>query len=368
MSSISVHLEVPKRIEMGLESGTMERVGGVVRNSGNKRIVAWLREGGKIGQAAEPAAGLLERVMSLSGSRYASLGKVVSGAFPLLSIAMAGYTLLEHIEGIRAHEAEIEHIFDRVTVEFQRDREVDLFATLDYAENVFATGSDELKREAVAFVAYALAVSRSQLVKDLEGQLGAETSEKQLARTLSYQVLAMKVCAMSVRVRLEVGEEEAAIDWLSKCVTGHKKLARNFVRKWIGNRPALYFHESVSDEHLERFLDIERWLHERRDVLKEVIFQNRKYFWNDKAIEALYTRSGLNTVLMEEPFYLVSLPHAEILIENFQRLQGFELELKSLRSSFKEWEAFNSSLIDNHDGYVMLVSDEQSAGTNESSS
>ncbi len=368
MSSITVHLEVPKRIETGLASGSMERVGGVIRYSGNKRIVAWLREGGKIGQVTESSVGLLDDVIRLSGNQPATLGKLLAGAIPILGVAMAGYALLEHIQGIRAHEAEIERIYDRVSEEFQRDREVSLHAALDYAENTFLVNSDEYKRQAVAEVNYDLAVARGQLIEDLDKLLSAEVNAANMDLAMNYQVLAMRVCAMGTRLRLEIGEDEAAIDWLSKCVNGHKSRARSFVKRWIGNRTAIYFHESVSDEHLDRYLNIERWLRERRDVLREVIFQNRKYFWNDTATEALYTRSGLNTVLTEEPFYLESLPNAEVLIENFQRLQGYELELKSMRSPFKEWEALNSALIDNHDGYVMLVSDEHSEVTNESSS
>lgn len=368
MSSITVHLKVPEQIENGLVSGSMERVGGVIRNSGNKQIVAWLREGGKFGQAAESSAGLLDDVIRLSGYQQATLGKLLAGAIPILGVAMAGYALLEHIEGIRVHEAEIERIYNRVSEEFQRDREVSLLAALDYAENTFLVNNDEYKRQAVAEVNYDLAVARGQLIEDIDKLLSAETNAANMNLAMNYQILAMRVCAMGTRLRLEIGEDEAAIDWLSKCVSGHKSRARSFVKRWIGSRTAIYFHESVSDEHLDRYLNIERWLREKQDVLREVIFQNRKYFWNDNATEALYTRSGLKTVLNDEPFYVESLSNAEVLIENFQRLQGYELELKSIRSPFKEWEALNSALIEKHDGYVMLVSDEQSEVANEASS
>ncbi len=367
MSSITVHLEVPKHVENGLASGKMERVGGVIRYSDNKRIVAWLREGGKIGQVTESSAGLLDDVIRLSGNQQATLGKLLAGAIPILGVAMAGYALLEHIEGIRAHEAEIERIYDRVSEEFQRDREVSLLAALDYAENTFLVNNEEYKRQAVAEVNYDLAVARGQLIEDLDKLLSAEMNAANMDLAMNYQVLAMRVCAMGTRLRLEIGEDEAAIDWLSKCVSGHKSRARSFVKRWIGSRTALFFHESVNDEYLERYLDIERWLRERQDVLKEVISENRRDFWKDEAVSALYTR-GINRRLEENPYYVKSLDRAEILIENFQRLQGYELELKSMRSPFKEWEALNSALIEKHDGYVMLVSDEQSEVANESSS
>ena len=165
---------------------------------------------------------------------------------------MAGFSLFEHIAGIRAHEAELERIYDRVSEEFQRDREVELFAALDYAENTFIVKSDAFKHEAVARAAYELAVARSQLNRDLDELLMAEMNPDNINLAMSYQILSMKVCAMSVRLRLEIGEDAAATNWLSQCVGEHKIHARHFVIKWLGNQPALFFHESVSDENFER--------------------------------------------------------------------------------------------------------------------
>ena len=48
MPQIEVMLEVAPQIALGLASGRLERVGGVVREAGSKQIVMWLREGGQI--------------------------------------------------------------------------------------------------------------------------------------------------------------------------------------------------------------------------------------------------------------------------------------------------------------------------------
>lgn len=355
MTAITVHLEAPTFIEAGLRSGEMERVGGVIRYSENKRIVAWLREGGKIGQTAESAAGLLEQVVTHSGAQSSTLARLIVGAVPILHLAMAGYSLAEHIIGIRAHEAEIERIYDRVSEEFQRDREVELLAVLEHAENSFLVTSEEYKHEAVAEITYELAVARGQLIRDLDNLFSAEINPANIELATQYQVLAMKVCAMGVRLRLEIGEDEAAIDWLSKCVPGHRTRARSFIQKWIGRRRALYFHESVDDEYFDRYIDIERWLRGKRDVLKDVIHDNRHDFWESEAIGDLYS-GGLNRQLLEEPLHHKSFHEAEILIENFQRLQGFELELNSMCYPFKQWEKFGSEEYSSQSGYVMLVS------------
>ena len=357
-SYVAVYLEVPEFIETGLTDGTMERVAGVFRYSDDKQVIAWLRQGGQVGQVAESTAGLLEHITRLSGGANLALGRLLASVTPFLNISMAGFSLIEHIAGIRAHEAELERIYDRVSEEFQRDRRLELLAALDYAENTFLVNSDEYKWAAVAEVNSDLAVARKQLIEDLEILLSAEIRPENMELAMNYQVLAMRVCALGTRLRLEIGENEAAIDWLSKCVSEQENHTRSFVNRWLGDSPALYFHESVSDEYLERYLDIERWLREKPDILMDVIKAYRGSFWNDEAIDILYTRRGINSVLVESPFYLQALPRAEILIENFQRLQGLELELKSMCFPFEEWESYQSSTIDNHDDYVMLVNDD----------
>ena len=43
--NLDVTFDVPKYIVKGLLSGKYERVGGVVREIGSKKIVTWLRDG-----------------------------------------------------------------------------------------------------------------------------------------------------------------------------------------------------------------------------------------------------------------------------------------------------------------------------------
>jgi len=47
MKAIDVTFDIPPNLAMGLVSGKLERVGGVVRDSTTKQVKAWLRETGK---------------------------------------------------------------------------------------------------------------------------------------------------------------------------------------------------------------------------------------------------------------------------------------------------------------------------------
>ncbi len=369
--NITTYFEVPEFIATGLTDGSMERVGGVIRYSDDLQTIAWLRQGGQMGQVAESTAGLLEHVTRLSGSGHLALGQFLASVTPFLNISMAGFSLIEHITGIRAHEEELERIYDRVSEEFQRNREVELLAALSFAENSFTARSTAYKHEAVVHVSYELTIARAQLMRDLAELLRAEMNNENSRLAMTYQILAMKVCALSARLRLEIGEDDAALDGLSQCVAEHEDYVERFVRKWLGNRRALYFHESVDDQYFESYLSIERWLRGQRDVLPDIVRAYRRGFWDDTVTEALYTRIGLNKVLVENPFYQDSLPNSEILIENYQRLVGFEQELQSMCvPTFSEWEAFEGDegvAISDHDGFVMLVNQALIDGDRENS-
>ena len=167
----------------------------------------------------------------------------------------------------------------------------------------------------------------------------------------------MRICALGTRLRLEIGAGKAADQRLAECVKDYRSFAKRFVRKWLGNRTAFFFHESVEKEYLERYLALESWLRERRDVVLAVLHEKRRDFWNSDAIRNLYT-GGRNSQLIEPPHYVKLLESAEVLVENFQRLAGYEQELRSAsRWSFAEREEAESALLATCEGagYVMLV-------------
>ena len=74
MTPLNVVFDLPAVLANGLQSGALERVGGVIRESNSKQVVAWLREGGSgalndltlpklpMGQAAQLVAPMLSAV------------------------------------------------------------------------------------------------------------------------------------------------------------------------------------------------------------------------------------------------------------------------------------------------------------------
>ena len=359
MSSITVQLEVPESIERGLNSGSLERVGGVIRQSDNKRIVAWLREGGRM--AGGPSkSGLLSNVIRAGGLPGAAALAMLDGPLPVLDIAVAGYALIELISQIEDHQNRFDQIYEQVEEEFRRNRLVELTSALNYAKLIHSAQSAILKSQMVGQVTERLLQARAQLFWDIDEWHHSETLAEKASQSLGYQILAMQVSTMIVRAWLDIGEEKLALEWLSSAIRGHLERAQVFSRDRIGGSPGLYFHPSIGGDWFDRYLYIESWLRGKHDVLRAVVDDSRDQFWRDETISSLFS-GGLNSQLLEDPFYMTSLPQAEILIENYQRLHGFELELKQLKSTgrnFHEWDDINGDYgmrLEEHDDYYLLV-------------
>lgn len=358
MASISVHLEVPEIIAKGLHEGSMERVGGVIRHSDSKQIIAWLREGGQAVDDAVLKTGLLDDVLRAAGSASTTVGFLLGGLFPILDIAIAGYVLLEIIGHIDDHRHEIEEIYKRIEEEFRQDRLANLATALTSARLVSQVKDVAFKRQMVGQATDRLLEAREHLREDFMTLVKEEMNEEDAITAMRYQILSMQAATLIVRAWLEIGEKDLAREWLGGILMGQRERVKLFVRAQIGEHPSLYFHETVSEEDFARYVNVERWLRGKRIVLPEIVKEYRSDFWDGSVVGELFT-GGLNSQPKEQPFYLDSLRNCEFLIENYQRLEGFDLELKSMCfDDFAQWDAFDGSngiSIAQQSGVVMLV-------------
>ena len=106
---LNVVLDVPARIVQGLANGTLERVGGVVRDASSKEVVMWLRDGTEA-----------SKVLSQPPLPNLPLGQAAQLANPLLGglnlgVSVAGFavviTQLNQIsDQIRKMEAKIDRV------------------------------------------------------------------------------------------------------------------------------------------------------------------------------------------------------------------------------------------------------------------
>jgi len=370
MPEIEVLFEVPPAIAKGLATGALERVGGVIRETGSKQVVAWLREGGKIasnpniltGGLGSVATGILNTAISAHSHRLIMQAlerqAMLIGTMGLLNIAISGCTLYILSKRITRLEKQIEEIHNRIIEEFTRDRQINLLSALESMRDVVEAEGDSYKRAAQR-LSQDLDSARRHILHDfnrlLKDSMGAE--QGQMAQ--DYLLLAMQVDAMRIRCYLETDEHKLARKRLNERLEDYRKQISEFIHKLLGERRAMYFHKTISDEDFKGWLRIEGWLRRKDDVLLELVKGYRHDFWDNDAIQAFTPSRSLPFSLpfrqAEEPTrHLLALIQAELLIENYKRLQGFESELAAIeRLGLSEWDARTN--IEDHDDYVILV-------------
>ena len=366
MSSIEVLLEVPPKIEEGLADGTLERVGGVIRNSRNGQIVAHLREGGQISSNSQLTQGLMGGLLGHTGMSSATIRHIIFRT-TVLKTTIVGFTLLMLRRYFEKRIKDLEkQIKEGISAEFTRDRQVKLDSALRTVSHLGKEEGDLYKRD-VPRLTQELNEASQHILHDVDAVLHEDSLDPEQGQTAQDDLLgAMHVDTRRIRCYLEIDEHKLARDQLKDVLEEYKKRTQTFVLKWLGAHPARYFHEKVSDENLQRYLRIEGWLRGKDDVLMDVIKDYRGDFWNQDAIRDIKPRRSLRSRHPKEPtHHLTALTQTELLIENFQRLEGFEGELDAIeRLGLKEWKDLNNADVFNlkddfnikeHDDYVLLV-------------
>jgi len=426
MPVIEVLLRVPLKIAAGLASGEYERVGGVIRNSANKQIVAFLREGGKLQNNPDPASALTRFLFQslLQSSKLANVGDVTQqvaalsklvGSFGtidgvlraaniaatarshhlltlrlrsiqnmltfstrmgMLQLAMTSLGLILMLKHYADLEATLKKVFaEAMDVSLQSKLRIDSNSALEAAEVVMGAKDGYYKESMAAFLDYLLINARERILSDFH-KVRYER-EKRNHMEASQQLLAKAIHLDETRIRafLEVGQDELAHNVASNRLEKYRKETQNLIGILLGkhHKRAIYFYKKVSDRDLQRYLLIEQWLRGEEDILWDIVLKQRNQYWDDAVKKTIDPDGGI--ILPGKPApkpstrHLDALEQAETAIENFQRFEGFALELKSigrLGISLREWEALentgntvfvNDNNVDlaEHDDYVLLV-------------
>jgi hypothetical protein len=124
---------------------------------------------------------------------------------------------------------------------------------------------------------------------------------------------------------------------------------KTLIRAWLGKGSAVYFHKDVPQSNLERFLRVQKWLYEdfhksEFSVMLEILDDLRNQFWDENVLEdnllRKISRTGSSVIARKEGAVIdeeqnlrlaTNLLQAELLIENYERLSMFEMEIREVR-------------------------------------
>ncbi len=405
MPWISVQLEVAPRIMEGLANGTLTRMGGVVRDAATGEIVSHLKEIGNIVNNPNLAGGGLKMLMDASTGGLASVGfgaldTVISsqrhnqimqqfsaltnlttmvGGIGLINLGVSAVSLAVMVRRFNDIEKKIDRLFD----EFEQDREANLQAGLDAANDASTAAEAGDMSNAREYAVQAIDRLREarKIIHDNVKKSQSKNDNKLLLAHLSR---AMQVDAVLIRSYLENEDFANVKRRLSQGLPEYRKQAQLTVNRLLGDRRAVFFHPTVSDKDLWRFVEIRRWLSDRdvdhNALLAEAVLAERHDFWNPDVIadiDATKKRRAIRKRLSRDsgsdyenlPRHLRALADCDGLIENYRRMQGFQAEIEAIERlgiSHSEWqkaqdEALAKAGIDfaEYDDYVFLVNTEQ---------
>lgn len=398
-NSIQVSLEVPPEIMQGLQTGQLERIGGVIRESDTGRIVAWLRDVAENSEPSEVGDTLMNTVMRASG-RQSLVATTSTGAVGGLSSMMllnVGVSVISTgilIWRIQKLSKEIEQLSLLVKAEFRHERMASLETALAAAEDALNMKNPELRQQAFGRAVYDLDKARQDLLAYFDEAMATAKTPIELFQAQQLLITAMQIEMTRLRCYMEFEEIDSAKQKMQKVKPEFEQRTHNLIRAYLGTQTAMFFHEDISRENLSRFIDLEDWLQNyevsRGDLILSLIDDHRSDFWkkdaiavesqagfslnflqdtfkwgqdlqepfkwgqdtdkkspNDEQIQAEIKKHIMNDLTTRAGLVGFKLDNAEIMMENFDRLRGFELEIHSMRlSTHKEWKKLSDNYAD----------------------
>ena len=377
MPQIEVMLEVPLKIAQGLASGQLERVGGVIVDAASKQVVAWLREGGRIHSNPDLAAGFLRTLLQASSSGAA---RPLAAATSAAITARSNYLLFQQLEAltnlvevattvavldlaasaisaaivlkrIRDLEKHIEELYEHISAAYSEDRRVKMQVAIHAAANALNMDNPDDKRFQANTAINMLFAARQHIWIEIDARKGSSSdfTNNQLMQDNILQ--AMHLDQMHGRCLLLLDQTSLATAYMSRYLEAYRETSRLLVHRHLGEHRAVFFHKSVKESDLKRYIGVETWLTPSEDRLWEILSANRHDFWNPNVADESSVKSAGESHGFHLPFqvkatsndhpHIDALTQSELLIENYERFRGYLAEVKAIERlgiTASEWE------------------------------
>ena len=388
MLPLEVVFDVPPEIVRGLAIGALERVGGVIRETGSKQVVLWLREGGKIADNSHLAGGVLRSLLNvgsggLTGVAFGALDAIVAtnrhsqimqqfssithlvtmvGGIGVLNIATTAVSTAIILKRINDLEKAIKDLGAGIAKVFATDRQVKMDTAINAANLALTMAGEDDRRSHAHLAIDRLYEARQQIWLEID-TLKASSPEAENNELMQKNLeQAMHLDSLYARCLLEIDNFALAKNFLASEHIDYRETSRSLVHRHLGIHRAVYFHHSVEESDLLRYIAIEHWLRAHENRILEILRANRRDFWKkDIADEKNIKKLGKDR-------YIDALTQSELLIENYSRYEGFLAEIEAierLKISHSDWEQQQEEALARaeinlaeHDDYVLLVDSE----------
>ena len=193
--NLNVVFDVPALVAQGLLNGSLERVGGLVRDSSSKQVVMWLQEGGS------------EVSKALSNPPMAGGANALAAANPLLAtanlgVSVAGFAMvLQQLNRISDQIRKVEAKVDRISHKLDDQALAQLKAGINACQNAVELNDPTLRIQMAG-----QALTTLHAARQFFNQQVVRSAGKAEASSAEYVGLAFVALAAEVQTYLQLDE------------------------------------------------------------------------------------------------------------------------------------------------------------------
>lgn len=381
-AAVTATFYIPQKIAEGLANGTLERIGGVVREVGTKKVVAWLREIPDTSQfipdpfafislplnPVSTVADVANVFVTMRGFRQMNLrlDKIehmihINTAMSALTLGttVAGFAVInQRLDGIETRLKAMQETLNKIDQKLDLSFYAKFRAALDIAKKAFAMNDEQNRRalalQAIKSFAESEHIYTAYLAQNLQHQ-GRAIHEYLLMLALVYLTEA--------RCYLELGEYAIALERLKEGCARLQNFTKLYIEMLFTSNPAAYITPFLREEiSLSRLTLVYRWLDP--DIQEADVFEKLRphlFQWHVDAsmlggfrwikelppailTKAEFEKKGYFNRSDQVEQALACLPKAlemmESATETYNRLEGYQTEIQAMEElglSFQDW-------------------------------
>ncbi|MEA5568836.1 hypothetical protein [Anabaena sp. UHCC 0399] len=391
---ITVSFMLPAWIAKGLADGTFERVGGVIREVGSKRVITWLRDFSPsasqgMSLALNPVNGVLNLIVSGANAAISAKGfadvnqrlggienqlnniqqtlqltqgmlQITTAASVLnLGVSVIGFTIIAHrLKEIEHKLQQSQELLNKINRKVDLVAYANFHAGIELAINAFTMNNIENRRNS-ALQAINRFLEAEHIYKDYTVN---EMSHK--SHVISQYILTLSLAYIAeARCYLELEERETATRRFQEGTKIIRLLINKYIEIMLTSNPAVYLHPQFKDQiDLRRVTKIYQWINPNLDENAVFDLQRENLFkiaqdsnhWLSSLPSAIVDRGeiqwgifGANPTPLTGRFEKEAykrlpqiLENIESIIETNHRFESYQTEIQAISQlgiSFHEW-------------------------------
>ncbi|MBD2270583.1 hypothetical protein H6F62_17940 [Anabaena sp. FACHB-1391] len=367
---IQVTFALPSLVAKGLQDGTLERVGGVIRDVISKKIVTWLRDSNSldpsvISVASEGFSDVNKRLDGVE-NQIDSIGQTLQGSQSILQVSTAasilnlgvsvmGFAVIaQRLNEIENQLKQAQELLNKINRKIDMSFYANFRAGVELAINGFIMTKIENRRSS-ALQAINRFLEAEHIYKDYTVN---ELSQK--SQIIDKYILTLSLAYIAeARCYLELEEHETAIRRFQEGTKVISLLVNQYIEIMLTSNPAVYLHPEFQGQiDLKRLAKIYQWINS--DLDENAVFENQRKNlfkiakdhtqWIDSLPPAILDRIevqggwfGPNHDELKQAAFQ-RLPQVfevmESIIETNNRFESYQTEIQAISQlgiSFHEW-------------------------------